>query len=98
MKDPNIAAVLYGIDDLRLEERSVPEPQVNELLIKIQSVGICGSDVHYWKHGRIGDFVVKKPLVLGHESSGVVEKIGLQVEGFSLGDNVALEPGVPCRI
>ena len=98
MKDSNIAAVLYGIGDLRLEERSIPEPQANELLIKIQSVGICGSDVHYWQHGRIGDFVVRTPLVLGHEASGIVKNIGSQVEGFSLGDKVALEPGVACRI
>jgi len=98
VKTNNLAAVLHGIGDLRLEERSVPEPRPNELLIKIQSVGICGSDIHYWQHGRIGNFVVNNPLVLGHESSGIVQKIGSQVEGFSLGDKVALEPGIPCRI
>ncbi|XP_053573549.1 sorbitol dehydrogenase isoform X2 [Bombina bombina] len=61
----------------------------------MHSVGICGSDVHYWQHGRIGDFVVKKPMVLGHEASGTVVKVGSSVTHLKPGDRVAIEPGVP---
>ncbi|CAI5793054.1 sorbitol dehydrogenase [Podarcis lilfordi] len=61
------------------ENRPVPEPGPNEVLLKMHSVGICGSDVHYWTHGRIGDFVVKNPIVLGHEASGTVVKVGSAV-------------------
>jgi L-iditol 2-dehydrogenase len=60
------------------------------------SVGVCGSDVHYYQHGRIGDFVVRAPLVLGHEGSGVVVALGEKASRHHLGDRVALEPGIPC--
>lgn len=58
--------------------------------------GICGSDVHYLQHLRIGDFVVRKPMVLGHESAGIVTRVGKAVDTHKVGDRVALEPGVPC--
>ncbi|XP_028561921.2 sorbitol dehydrogenase isoform X2 [Podarcis muralis] len=61
----------------------------------MHSVGICGSDVHYWTHGRIGDFVVKNPIVLGHEASGTVVEVGSAVTKLKKGDRVAIEPGVP---
>ena len=61
------------------------------------SVGICGSDVHYWTHGAIGDFIVKAPMVLGHEAAGVVTQVGEGVTNVREGDRVAIEPGVPCR-
>lgn len=63
----------------------------------MDSVGICGSDVHYLVKGRIGDFIVKKPMIIGHESSGVVCKLGASVKHLKVGDRVAIEPGVPCR-
>uniref|UniRef100_A0A4W3IAY2 Sorbitol dehydrogenase n=1 Tax=Callorhinchus milii TaxID=7868 RepID=A0A4W3IAY2_CALMI len=66
-----------------------------EVLIKMNSVGICGSDIHYWQHGKLGDFVVKKPMVLGHEGSGTVTKVGCGVTHVKQGDKVAIEPGVP---
>ncbi|MGH0171989.1 UNVERIFIED_CONTAM: hypothetical protein FKN15_062529 [Acipenser sinensis] len=69
-----------------------------EVLLRMHSVGICGSDVHYWQHGRIGDFVLKKPMVLGHEASGQVLKVGSAVEHLKPGDRVAIEPGVPREI
>jgi L-iditol 2-dehydrogenase len=94
--DDNPAAVLFGVRDLRLEERAVPRPGPGEVLIEIRSVGVCGSDVHYYEHGRIGDFVVEAPIILGHESSGVVRALGSGVRGLSVGQRVALEPGVPC--
>lgn len=60
-------------------------------------MGICGSDVHYWVSGSIGDFVVKSPLILGHEASATVVEVGLGVKHLSVGDRVAVEPGIPCR-
>lgn len=89
-------AVLYGVRDLRVEQRPVPEPGSGEALIRVLSVGTCGSDVHYYEHGRIGDFVVDRPLVLGHEPSGVVVANGPGAGRHEIGQRVALEPGVPC--
>lgn len=92
----NPAAVLYGTHDIRLEERPVPQPGAGEVLVEVRSVGVCGSDVHYYEHGRIGDFVVEAPLILGHEASGVVVAAGRDVPESHVGQRVALEPGVPC--
>lgn len=92
----NDAAVLHGVGDLRIEERPMPRPGPREVLVEVRSVGICGSDVHYFEHGRIGDFIVTSPLVLGHESSGVVVDRGAEVRRHHLGERVAMEPGVPC--
>jgi len=78
MSQKNIAAVLHKTNDLRLEPRPIPTPGAYDVLIQVKSVGICGSDVHYWTHGRIGDFIVKAPMVLGHESSGVITAVGLR--------------------
>jgi L-iditol 2-dehydrogenase len=93
----NRAAVLHGVRDLRLEERPTPAPGPGEALVAIRAVGVCGSDVHYWERGRIGPFVVRAPLVLGHEAAGVVAAVGPGVTHLRPGDRVALEPGVPCR-
>ncbi|CAF4261053.1 unnamed protein product, partial [Adineta steineri] len=95
--DENIALVLHKINDLRLEPFPVSEPKDGEVLIEMQSVGICGSDVHYWKWGGIGDFIVRAPMVLGHESAGKVIKLGPNVKNLKEGDRVTIEPGVPCR-
>src|SRR5947209_18126866 len=89
-------AVLYAPRDLRIEQRPVPTPSDGEVLVRILSVGVCGSDVHYYEHGRIGDFVVETPLVLGHEVSGVVVHRGRRAVEHRVGQRVALEPGVPC--
>jgi L-iditol 2-dehydrogenase len=64
--------------------------------VEISSVGVCGSDVHYYEHGRIGPFVVDSPLILGHESAGRVAALGSEVTKHAVGDRVTLEPGVPC--
>lgn len=92
----NVAAVLYGERDLRIQEVPMPAPGPREVLVAIRSVGVCGSDVHYYEHGRIGDFVVKAPLILGHECSGVVVGAGGARGEQLIGSRVAVEPGVPC--
>ena len=90
-------SVLHGPHDVRLEHRAVPAPGPDEVLVEVRAVGVCGSDVHYYEHGRIGDFVVDRPLVLGHEASGVVVGTGERVARHALGARVAIEPGIPCR-
>jgi L-iditol 2-dehydrogenase len=92
----NLAAVLHAPGDLRIEEREVPEPGPREVLVQIAAVGVCGSDVHYYEHGRIGSHIVRSPLVLGHESAGRVVGLGPEVSKHAVGDRVTLEPGVPC--
>ncbi len=91
------AAVMTETGRIEFMEREIPEPTDNEVLVKIRHVGLCGSDIHYYQHGRIGDFVVKDPMVLGHESAGEVVKAGSKVRDFNEGDLVTLEPGIPCR-
>jgi L-iditol 2-dehydrogenase len=90
-------AVLTEPHQFELEERPRPSPDADEVLVAVRDVGICGSDIHYYEHGRIGDYVVQNPLVLGHESAGEVVDVGGEVDGLEPGDCVALEPGVPCR-
>jgi len=97
MSQDNLSAVLLKKGDLKMEQRPIPKPGRNEVLIRVHSVGICGSDVHYWVNGCIGDFVVRSPMVLGHETSGVVAELGPDVHHLKIGDRVAIEPGVPCR-
>ncbi|MCJ1399188.1 hypothetical protein MMC11_002390 [Xylographa trunciseda] len=91
------ALVLHGPKDLRIETRSLAAPASTELQIAIRSTGLCGSDLHYYNHGRNGDIIVKEPLALGHESAGEVVAVGDKVEGFAVGDKVALEVGLPCE-
>lgn len=90
-------AVLTEPHQFALEDRSQPSPGPDDVLVAVRDVGICGSDVHYYEHGRIGDYVVENPLVLGHESAGEVVDVGENVAGLESGDRVTLEPGVPCR-
>ena len=90
------AARLYGIGDIRIDEVPRPSPGPGEALVRVKAVGICGSDVHYFKEGRIGEVVVSEPLVLGHEPAGVVEAVGEGVEHLKPGDRVAVDPAIPC--
>jgi len=90
------AAVLHAPGDIRIEERERPRPGPREVLVEVTAVGVCGSDVHYYEHGRIGPFVVEAPLILGHESAGRVVELGEGAAKHAVGDRVALEPGVPC--
>ena len=89
------AAVLRGTKDLAIEDRPRPEPRAGEVLVQVTAVGVCGSDVHYYQHGRIGDFVVRSPMVLGHESAGVIVGVGEGVDPSRVGQRVSVEPGVP---
>ena len=97
------ASVLRAAGDVVVEERPVPRPAPDEVLVRITAVGVCGSDVHYYEHGRIGPYRVDQPLVLGHEASGEVVAVGSAVAARSgaasleLGQRVSLEPGIPCR-
>jgi len=93
----NLTAVLYGIEDLRLEQRPIPEFSDDQVLLEMDCVGICGSDVHYLVHGRVGPFVCDGPMIIGHEAAGIVYKVGKKVKHLKPGDRVAVEPGVPCR-
>ena len=94
----NLVAVLRSIGDLQIDERPMPMPGPGEVLIAVQSVGVCGSDVHYWHKGRIGDIVVRGSLILGHEAGGIVETVGSGVSHLKPSDRVSMEPGVPCRV
>jgi L-iditol 2-dehydrogenase len=90
-------SVLRKAGDIGIEERAIPSPGRDEVLIEVGSVGVCGSDVHYYEHGRIGPYVVDAPLVLGHEAGGVIVEVGPDVSALEPGQRVSIEPGVPCR-
>ncbi len=90
------ALVLERQHELALRDIDLPDTLgPDEVRIAIHTVGICGSDVHYYTHGRIGPFVVNAPMVLGHEASGVVTEIGANVKALQPGDRVCMEPGIP---
>lgn len=90
------AAVLNKPLDIEIKQVNVPDPKEDEALIKVHCIGVCGSDVHYYEHGKIGRYVVEEPIILGHELAGEVVKVGKHVENVKIGDRVAVEPGVTC--
>ncbi len=92
----NITAYMNRPGNLEFREAPLPKPAASEVLIKIECCGICGSDVHYFEFGKIGDYVVKGDFTLGHEVSGVIIEVGSGVTHLKAGDRVALEPGIPC--
>lgn len=85
-----------GPRKMALAEVPKPSPKPHEALIRIESVGVCGSDIHYYAEGRIGDQLVKPPLILGHEYAGIVEAVGDAADPSLVGKRVAVEPGIPC--
>lgn len=90
------ALVLEEAGRIRLRPFTLPQTVgPNDVRIRIHTVGICGSDIHYYQHGRIGPFVVDEPMVLGHEASGTVAEVGEAVRHLAVGDRVCMEPGVP---
>ncbi|KAF4314080.1 putative sorbitol xylitol [Botryosphaeria dothidea] len=95
----NDAFVLRPGGQFYYEERPAPtEATGRDVLIRVVATGICGSDVHYWQHGKVGPYEVTAPIVLGHESSGVIVAAGPDVRTLSVGDRIALEPGVGCNV
>ncbi|KAI1634632.1 sorbitol dehydrogenase [Biscogniauxia mediterranea] len=94
---PVQASILYGEKDLRVEQRTLPDPSPTEVQVAVQATGLCGSDLHYFNHYRNGNIIVKEPLTLGHESAGVVTAVGSDVTDLKVGDSVALEVGLPCE-
>jgi L-iditol 2-dehydrogenase len=91
------ASVLTGQRALSVQEVPTPRYAADEVLIEVAAVGVCGSDTHYFRHGRIGDFVVDGPLILGHELSGRIVAVGADVDQSRVGERVAVEPQKPCR-
>src|SRR5690625_4825924 len=90
------AAVLKKPMDIRVENIEVPVPNEDQVLVKVYCIGICGSDLQYYEHGKIGRYEVKKPIILGHEAASEVIKVGNKVGNIAIGDRVAIEPGVSC--
>ncbi|MEP3198980.1 MAG: L-idonate 5-dehydrogenase [Lentilitoribacter sp.] len=89
--------VIHKAKDLRIEETEVQTPKAGEVLVRIATGGICGSDLHYYNHGGFGTIKVKEPMILGHEVSGFIEEVGPEVTGLSKGDLIALSPSRPCN-
>ncbi|MCL4693894.1 MAG: NAD(P)-dependent alcohol dehydrogenase [Candidatus Hydrogenedentes bacterium] len=86
----------YAPRDMRLVEIPIPTPKPEEALIRIESTGVCGSDMHYYVDGRIGKTIMTEPLILGHEYAGIVEAVGPEADSTLIGKRVAVEPGIPC--
>ncbi|MCA9834412.1 MAG: NAD(P)-dependent alcohol dehydrogenase [Thermomicrobiales bacterium] len=89
-------AVMTAIGEMQWEDRPAPTPGPRDVLVRVEKVGICGSDLHYFESGRIGDFVVEPPFVLGHEAAGTIIEIGSEVTNLAVGDRVAMEPNITC--
>ncbi len=90
-------SVLCAPGALAVQQRAVPVPADDEVLVRVGSVGVCRSGIHYYETGRIGRHVLDRPLVLGHEAAGTVAASGRAVAGLACGQRVSVEPGVPCR-
>lgn len=93
----NKAAVLHAGKDLRIEQRPVPQPGPEEAVVAVKATGLCGSDLHYYRHGRNGDFIVQRPMALGHEAGGIITAIGSNVKNVKVGQRVAFEAGIYCK-
>ncbi len=90
------AIVIHQAGDLRIEEREAPAPAPGEVQIRLVTGGVCGSDLHYYNHGGFGPVRLKQPMILGHEVSGTVLRLGEGVTGLAPGDLVAVSPSRPC--
>ncbi|XP_022006657.1 L-idonate 5-dehydrogenase isoform X2 [Helianthus annuus] len=93
----NMAAWLLGIKNLQIQPYHLPPLGPNDVKVQIKALGICGSDVHHFKNMRVANFIVKKPMVIGHECAGIIKDIGSNVKSLAIGDRVALEPGISCQ-
>lgn len=92
----NMAAWLLGIKNLQIQPYNLPSLGACDVRVKMKAVGICGSDVHHYKTMRCANFIVKQPMVVGHEDAGIVEEVGCEVKSLGVGDRVALEGGISC--
>ncbi|MFJ9819829.1 L-idonate 5-dehydrogenase [Streptomyces sp. NPDC101151] len=91
-----LGCVIHGAGELRVEELPVPEPGPGQALVAVRYGGVCGSDLHYWRHGGVGDFRLREPMVLGHEVVGTVDSYGAGATGPAAGTAVAVHPATPC--
>ena len=87
---------MVGLDKMEIRDIPMPEPKEKEVLVEMEYVGICGSDVHYFHDGSCGSYVVEGDFMLGHECAGTVVALGEGVQNLKVGDRVALEPGITC--
>lgn len=92
----NKAVFMTGLNKMEMRDMEMPVVKENEVMVKVEYVGVCGSDVHYLEHGAIGEFIVKGDFILGHECAGTVVETGADVTDLKVGDRVALEPGCTC--
>lgn len=96
MSEKMKVAVQTALNELEIQERDIPKIKAHQVLVRVDYVGICGSDLHYFEHGRIGNFIVDYPFVLGHEVGGTVVALGEDVKDLKVDDRVALEPQITC--
>ena len=92
----NLCLVMTGPNKFKKENRQIPVVDADDVLVHMEYVGICGSDVHLFQTGKQGENIAKDPMILGHEAAGVVAEVGKNVRHLETGDKVALEPGVVC--
>ncbi|MFD5913858.1 L-idonate 5-dehydrogenase [Streptomyces massasporeus] len=93
-----LGCVIHGQGDLRVAELPVPRPGPGQALVAVRYGGVCGSDLHYWRHGGVGDFRLREPMVLGHEVVGTVVEYGADTSGPAPGSAVAVHPATPCGV
>ncbi|KAL8247992.1 hypothetical protein R6Q59_009208 [Mikania micrantha] len=97
VEETNMAAWLLGIKNIQIQPYNLPTLGPDDVKVQIKALGICGSDVHHFKNLRVANFIVKKPMVIGHECAGIIKDIGSNVKSLAIGDRVALEPGISCQ-
>ncbi|KAK9181716.1 hypothetical protein WN944_024855 [Citrus x changshan-huyou] len=96
-KETRIRIWLLGIKTLKIQPYHLPTLGPQDVKVRMKALGICGSDVHHFKTMRCANFIVKKPMVIGHECAGIIEEVGSEVKSLEVGDRVALEPGISCE-